>query len=639
MIEFRPILPGDLSSIRSCVPQGVPLNCDLGFANMVGWSFVYNTEVAFCDDLLFVRFYVNDQLVYMPPIGKGDYNEAFKMLQEDAESLGKPLIMFGVLKKDAKILENNMPGYFRLLPDRDVSDYIYLRSDLSELKGKKLQPKRNHANRFAAQYPDYRYVNLTDDIVSDCLKMENRWLEAKSGKERQTIENERKMVQYVLNHLKELDIIGGALYVGDEIVAFTFGSMINDVTFDVCVEKANPDFEGSYAMINKEFCSHLPEGFIYINREEDLGIEGLRKAKLSYQPKMIMEKLTAIPICIDSHCWEVKRLYQLSFDDDSSFVKFYFSHRYSFENTVTESRDGRIVSAMQILDYSIDIWDNMFDVGYLSAACTLEGYRGKGIMTELLKKTHQKIYNDGKSLSALIPANDGLWNYYGKLGYAPCFKRSTSRFLTSDFEKNGNDNITILGCEDLDVKLYDFFSKKMRERKNYLQHDISDFSTIVDFYNTFGGVASVAMRNETIVGLVFAEKDIKDNHLLKVEECLYDDDYILHRLLENACRDSQCDIAEYPANSSDNSTRKGMIRIINAKEVLVKYAESNSDRQMSFRLVDDSVCENNFCCKMNDGQCQFYDCVESDEYEKISISDLAVRLFGDLYCRMTLMID
>lgn len=639
MIEFRPILPGDLSSVRSRVPQGVPLNCDLGFANMVGWSFVYNTEVAFCDDLLFVRFYVNDQLVYMPPIGKGDYNEAFKMLQEDAESLEKPLIMFGVLKNDAKILENNMPGYFRLLPDRDVSDYIYLRSDLSELKGKKLQPKRNHANRFAAQYPDYRYVNLTDDIVPDCLRMENNWLEAKAGKERQAIENERKMVQYVLTHLKELDIIGGALYVGEDIVAFTFGSMINDVTFDVCVEKANPDYEGSYAMINKEFCSHLPEGFIYINREEDLGIEGLRKAKLSYQPKMIMEKLTAIPICIDSHCWEVKRLYQLSFDDDSSFVKFYFSHRYSFENTVTESRDGRIVSAMQILDYSINIWDNMYEVGYLSAACTLEEYRGKGIMTELVKKTHQKMYKDGKSLSALIPANDGLWIYYGKLGYATCFKRSTSRFIMAEFKKMDNDNITIVGSEDFDARLYDFFSKKMNERKNYLQHDIADFKTIVEFYTAFGGIASVAMRNDSIVGLIFAENDLNDNHLLKVEECIYDDDYVLNRLLEKACGDLQCDIAEYPTLSDDNPIRKGMIRIIDAKKVLTEYAERNVDGQMSIKLVDDAVRENNFYCKMNSGECLFSEIAYGSEYEEIGISELAVKLLGDLNCRMTLMID
>lgn len=639
MIEFRPILPGDLSSIRSRVPQGVPLNCDLGFANMVGWSFVYNTEVAFCDDLLFVRFYVNDQLVYMPPIGKGDYNEALKMLQEDAESLEKPLIMFGVLKQDKNILEKNMPGYFRLLPDRDVSDYIYLRSDLSELKGKKLQPKRNHANRFALQYPNYRYVNLTVDIVPDCLRMENSWLEAKAGKERQAIENERKMVQYVLTHLRELDVLGGALYVGEDIVAFTFGSMINDITFDVCVEKADPSYEGSYAMINKEFCSHLPERFIYINREEDLGIEGLRKAKLSYQPKIIMEKLTAIPICIDSHCWEVKRLYQLSFDDDSAFVKFYFSHRYSFENTVTESRDGRIVSAMQILDYSINIWDKMYEVGYLSAACTLEEYRGKGIMTELLKKTHQKMYKDGKSLSALIPANDGLWNYYGKLGYAPCFKRSTSRFIMADFKKMDNDNITIVGSEDFDAKLYDFFSKKMNERKNYLQHDIADFKTIVEFYTAFGGIASVAMRNDSIVGLIFAEKDLIDNHLLKVEECIYDDDYVLNRLLEEACVDLQCDIAEYPTISDDNQTRKGMIRIIDAKKVLTDYAESNIDRQMSIQLVDDAVRENNFCCKMNSGECIFSEISDGEEFEKIGISELAVRLFGDLHCRMTLMID
>ena len=96
-----------------------------------------------------------------------------------------------------------------------------------------------------------------------------------------------------LQHMDQLDIQGGVLYVGGKIVAFTFGAPINQETFDTCVEKADTDIEGAYAMINYEFANHIPEQYLYINREEDLGLEGLRRAKLSYHPEVLLEKYVA----------------------------------------------------------------------------------------------------------------------------------------------------------------------------------------------------------------------------------------------------------------------------------------------------------------------------------------------------------
>ena len=190
-------------------------------------------------------------------------------------------------------LEKAFPDRFNFVSDRDYADYIYLRSDLSTLKGKKFQPKRNHLNKFRSNYPNYTYKPLTSDLIPACLELETQWCRANNCAENQALENERRSMTAALQHLEQLDVIGGVLYVEDEIVAFTFGAPINQTTFDTCVEKANTAVEGAYAMINYEFANHIPSQYIYINREEDLGLEGLRKAKLSYQPEVILEKYMA----------------------------------------------------------------------------------------------------------------------------------------------------------------------------------------------------------------------------------------------------------------------------------------------------------------------------------------------------------
>ena len=111
--------------------------------------------------------------------------------------------------------------------------------------------------------------------------------------ENQALQDERRFMTAALQHMDQLDIQGGVLYVGGKIVAFTFGAPINQETFDTCVEKADTDIEGAYAMINYEFANHIPEQYVYINREEDLGLEGLRRAKLSYHPEILLEKYVA----------------------------------------------------------------------------------------------------------------------------------------------------------------------------------------------------------------------------------------------------------------------------------------------------------------------------------------------------------
>lgn len=180
------------------------------------------------------------------------------------------------------------------IPERDYFDYIYLREDLATLRGKKYQSKRNHINNFKKQY-SYEYVPITPDIVPQCLKLECKWYKANNGdNDEEELNDERRSLTYALHHFDSLSLIGGALRVDNEIIAFSFGAPINHNTFGVHVEKADVNFDGAYTVINQEFASHLPEQYTYVNREEDLGIPGLRQAKLSYQPTILLEKSAAI---------------------------------------------------------------------------------------------------------------------------------------------------------------------------------------------------------------------------------------------------------------------------------------------------------------------------------------------------------
>ena len=190
-------------------------------------------------------------------------------------------------------LEELMPGQFTFTADRDYADYLYLRTDLATLAGKKLQPKRNHVNKFKRTYPDYQYTPITPDRIGECLDLEAEWCLANNCQQHEGTGNERRALTYALDHFEELGLTGGILHVGGRIAAFTFGMPINRDTFGVHVEKADTSIEGAYAMINYEFANHVPPQYVYLNREEDLGIEGLRKAKLSYQPAIILQKYSA----------------------------------------------------------------------------------------------------------------------------------------------------------------------------------------------------------------------------------------------------------------------------------------------------------------------------------------------------------
>lgn len=293
MIHFKPITPKDKKIITSFTFPYGSRDCDLSFSNLCSWHFTNNSSYSVIDEYLIVRFRMEDnRTLYLMPTGTGNIIPVIQALEEEAERENQPLLLQGVYGEMREILEKAFPTLFEYTLHRDYFDYIYLRKDLTELKGKNYQPKRNHVNKFKKEY-DYQYVPLTADILADCLDFESRWCIEHGSLQQESLQNERQALTYAIQHYEELGLYGGAILVEGEMAAFTFGFPVNQDTFDVQFEKANIHIDGAYSIINQEFARHLPEQYIYLNREEDLGLPGLRQAKLSYHPAILLEKCIA----------------------------------------------------------------------------------------------------------------------------------------------------------------------------------------------------------------------------------------------------------------------------------------------------------------------------------------------------------
>ena len=246
MIDFKDITLQDKDTITGYTMNSCRRNCDLSFSNLCSWRFLYHTKFAIVDDWLVFKFWAGEKLAYMMPVGQGDLKKVLEALIEDARQEGQPFCMLGVCSCMREELENIMPGQFTFTADRDYADYIYLRTDLATLKGKKFQAKRNHINKFRNTYGNYEYTPITPDRIQECLDLEAEWCKVNNCDQQEGTGNERRALIYALHNFEALGLTGGILHVDGTIVAFTFGMPINKETFGVHVEKADTNIDGAY---------------------------------------------------------------------------------------------------------------------------------------------------------------------------------------------------------------------------------------------------------------------------------------------------------------------------------------------------------------------------------------------------------
>jgi hypothetical protein len=274
-----------------CFSQRRYENSHLNFTNLFMWRNIYSIKWAEQNGCLLIKAGEDGQEFMLQPFGP---DEAIESLLEEITTLfaarNKPFVLKGVEKFMVDIIEKLQPGRFNFAGERDNFDYVYNSKDLVELKGRKFHSKKNHINSFLRTYSNYQYQPLTPEWVPHCIENQLEWCRKKGCDDDPTLRGERDAIIEVLTHWTELKLTGGLITIGGKVEGFTFGEQVNSNMAVIHVEKANPDIRGVYPVINQKFCETAWQHLEYINREEDMGIEGLRKAKESYYPVKMIEK-------------------------------------------------------------------------------------------------------------------------------------------------------------------------------------------------------------------------------------------------------------------------------------------------------------------------------------------------------------
>ncbi|MBO5302905.1 MAG: DUF2156 domain-containing protein [Lachnospiraceae bacterium] len=294
MIDFKPISLQDKKIYENYLFKEDEHCCNYSFANLFMWG-EQSTAILQEHFLIFTHF--KKMQVYPYPLGNGDKKTVIDAIIADAKERGIPCKITVMGEAQKAELEQLYPGKFTFYGDRDSSDYVYAIDDLADLKGRKYHRKKNHYNGFKKSYPDATVEPLTKHLLPQVKEMTDNWFLNKLTQNPDgDYEMEKIALSRALTHYEELEMEGLVLLDGNEILAVTLGSRMSENTFDVHFEKARPDAQGAYAAINCEFARYIRTKYPqiqFLNREEDLGIEGLRKAKESYLPHHMVEKYQA----------------------------------------------------------------------------------------------------------------------------------------------------------------------------------------------------------------------------------------------------------------------------------------------------------------------------------------------------------
>lgn len=292
-IHFKQITLSDKNTIQQYLKQDSFMISDISFGNLFIWRHSRLIEWAILHDCLIIQTtYEGENPFVFFPIGAGDKLSALKKLKNYYDSKGIPFCFHSLEKHNLVMLESIF-GTLDSKLNRDRSDYIYLTQNLITLAGRKYHKKKNHLNRFFEEYAGFSFEEIG---ASNLANLRTTWGVWSADIESSDVGrlNESVGINDVFENYDALGFRGGLLRFEGKIIAFSFGEIVSDELCVIHIEKADINYRGAYQAINQQLLKHCFSEVKYVNREEDLGIEGLRKAKLSYNPNIILEKYEAV---------------------------------------------------------------------------------------------------------------------------------------------------------------------------------------------------------------------------------------------------------------------------------------------------------------------------------------------------------
>jgi len=289
-LQFHKPEPKDAGWIRDLTAKAGTKGCEASVGYLLIWRDAFDFEVARYQETLLIRYSWEGEHHYAYPVGRSDL-DALRAIE--GQEKGKT-VFFGVRPEKLPVMRSLFGERMKAEESRDTFDYIYDVNDLADLPGKPYHGKKNHISWFEKNF-NWSFECIDEENLGACKTMCEEWEAENTQRDPEGLEMEHRGLRELLEHYRELPMEGGLLRADGRVVAFTLGDAMDDEVFCTHVEKAFSSVRGAYPMINREFARYLRgKGYRLINREEDDGVEGLRKAKLSYHPSILLEKYSVV---------------------------------------------------------------------------------------------------------------------------------------------------------------------------------------------------------------------------------------------------------------------------------------------------------------------------------------------------------
>lgn len=288
--QFKDLSPEESLLFDEAFAKFPPVISEFTFTNLFIWRHSYQTKISRLHHFLCLLSERGENSFFFPPVGEGNMVECYTVLLQYLSGKGIQSKIARVPEAVVVGIDWKAAGIVAEL-DRSQCDYVYLTEDLIKLQGRKFHRKRNHIKQFKEKY-SYQYIPLTEEWIAECLRLETEWCDLRHCEAVPGLASESLAIKEIFTHFEKLGVRGGAILIDGKVEAFTLGELLNKETVVIHIEKANPAYEGLYPLINQAFLENQWSGYPYVNREQDLGEEGLRKAKESYFPHHLVNKYT-----------------------------------------------------------------------------------------------------------------------------------------------------------------------------------------------------------------------------------------------------------------------------------------------------------------------------------------------------------
>lgn len=571
---------------------------ELNFTNIFAWSHIDNIEIAEGEDWVLLRGQEGIDDYFLPPLalnkaGLEKISKKFRTFCDDNHIY--PIIR-GLNEKVKDYILKECKSCFEFVDYRnyDVDEYIYLSDDLIHLKGKKYNVKRNHLNKFLKTYPQYQERDYQTSDYDSIKKALDIWANGK------TLDIEKEAIFHVLNNLKKLDSFCNIIEVDQKLVAFTIGTITKNNIAIVLFEKADLDYDGAYAAINQMTAAKYFKDVTYINRQEDMGIPNLKKAKMSYHPHHIAQKYSLIEKRIVQ---KLRILYEDSFPEDKEppqYLDYYFQEKMNIHQVVFIVKEREVISALYCFSRTLKFNESPLECPVISAAATRSDYQNQGYFRKLMTDTFARLRMKMVPLVMLYPLNHEIYRHFG-FGVMNYFTKSTTICHQLDYQIATTADIALL------LELYYRF---MEPYHFYVARDENSFITLFKEFTAYSGKLEIIFKDNQPIGYVVTS-------LNDIEELILLEDVYLEKYA-NYSQMLPTIGYDVPGN---------MVRIINVEKVLEEYPYPAITKKVKLKIIDNMIIENNVTLELSIDQTNIT-IREVDDYDYlIDIFELAELIF------------